>query len=101
MGSGTAMTPDFQADIDSISHIARMTEDRWVACSVLDEINFGLRPGGELRVETTICHEIRQCREPVVINHVAEDEIWSEHPTPATYGFQSYISMPIILGDGS
>jgi signal transduction histidine kinase len=81
--------------------VARVTEGRWVACSVLDQIEFGLKPGGELKVDTTICHEIRQSRDPVVIDHVAEDESWRHHPTPAMYGFQSYISMPIILADGS
>jgi signal transduction histidine kinase len=81
--------------------VARVTEDRWIACGVRDGIAFGLEPGGELNVETTICHEIRQSREPVVIDHVAEDEIFCGHPTPAMYGFQSYISMPIILPDGS
>lgn len=80
--------------------VARVTEDRWVACSVLDEIDFGLKPGGELQVETTICHEIRQSREPVVIDNVAEDQHWCRHETPKLYGFQSYISVPIILGDG-
>src|SRR3954463_7461896 len=39
--------------------VARVTEDRWVACTVLDNIDFGLKPGGELKVETTICNEIR------------------------------------------
>jgi len=81
--------------------VARVTEDRWIACGVLDEIDFGLKPGGELKVETTICNEIRQSREPVVIDNVAEDNVWCEHPTPAMYGFQSYISVPIILADGS
>ena len=116
------MAQDLQADLERVARIAavptilevvcratgmgfaavaRVTEDRWIACSVLDEINFGLRPGGELKVETTICHEIRQSREPVVINNVAEDDIWCEHTTPAMYGFQSYISVPIILADGS
>jgi signal transduction histidine kinase len=81
--------------------VARVTEDRWIACSVLDEIDFGLKIGGELKVETTICHEIRQSHEAVVINNVAEDAIYCQHATPAMYGFQSYISMPIILADGS
>jgi GAF domain-containing protein len=81
--------------------VARVTEGRWIACSVLDQIDFGLKPGGELKVETTICHEIRQAREGVVIDHVAEDEIYRGHPTPAMYGFQSYISMPIIRRDGT
>jgi signal transduction histidine kinase len=81
--------------------VARVTEGRWIACSVLDQIDFGLKPGGELKVETTICHEIRQSREGVVIDHVAEDKIYCGHPTPAMYGFQSYISLPIIRRDGS
>src|SRR5688572_16568963 len=39
--------------------VARVTEDRWIACAVRDEIQFGLQPGGELKVETTICDQIR------------------------------------------
>ncbi|HTB17228.1 MAG TPA: GAF domain-containing sensor histidine kinase [Bryobacteraceae bacterium] len=121
MNPRSALAEDFQADVERVSRIAavptildvvcratgmrfaavaRVTEDKWVACSVLDEIDFGLKPGGELRIETTICHEVRECRQAVVINHVAEDDAWRDHPTPALYGFQSYISMPIILGDG-
>jgi signal transduction histidine kinase len=80
--------------------IARVTEDRWIACSVLDNIEFGLSAGGELKVETTICHEIRQSREPVIIDHVAENEVYRDHHTPRQYGFQSYISMPIFLPGG-
>lgn len=118
----TPPAPDFQADVETVSRIpavptilevvcrttgmrfaavARVTEERWIACSVLDEIDFGLKPGGELKIETTICHEIRQSRQPVVIDHVAQDAEWCKHPTPAMYGFQSYVSIPIILADGS
>ncbi len=81
--------------------VARVTSTRWIACSVLDEIDFGLKPGGELKLDTTICNEIRQSHKPVIINNVTEDEVWCNHATPALYGFQSYISMPIILADGS
>ena len=42
--------------------IARVTEDRWIACAVRDEIQFGLVPGAELKVETTICDAIRAAR---------------------------------------
>lgn len=115
------MAEDFQADIDAVGAItvvpmildvvcrltgmgfaavARVTSDRWIACSVKDDIQFGLKPGGELKVETTICHEIRQSGEAVVIDHVAENPAWRSHQTPAMYGFQSYISMPIFLRDG-
>jgi len=83
------------------SAVARVTEESWVACAVKDQINFGLLPGGELKLETTICNEIRQHQEAVVIDHVAIDEVFANHATPLKYGFQSYISMPIKLKDGS
>src|SRR6202030_969414 len=81
--------------------IARVTEDKWVACGVRDEILFGLEPGGELKLETTICNEIRQTHQAVVIDHVENDKIFCGHPTPRMYGFQSYISVPIFRKDGS
>jgi len=81
--------------------IARVTENKWVACSVRDEIEFGLLPGSELKLETTICHEIRQNGKAVIIDEVKTDDAFCNHHTPAMYGFQSYISVPIILQDGS
>jgi signal transduction histidine kinase len=82
------------------SAVARVTEDRWIACSVRDDIAFGLKPGGELKVDTTICHEIRQSGQAVVIDDVAEDAAYCKHATPAMYGFRSYISVPIVLANG-
>lgn len=81
--------------------VARVTDDKWVACSVRDEIQFGLGPGDELKLETTICNEIRQSGEGVIIDHVDKDEHFCGHHTPAMYGFQSYVSIPIIRKDGT
>ena len=81
--------------------VARVTEDRWVACAVRDDISFGLLPGGELEVRTTICDEIRDSGQAVVIDHAAADKDFCGHPTPAMYGFQSYISMPIVRKNGT
>jgi signal transduction histidine kinase len=115
------MSHDFQADLDAVAGIsavplilevvcrttgmgfaavARVTEDRWIACKVRDRIAFGLEPGGELDVQTTICNDIRTTRRPVVIDNVADDPTYRGHRTPARYGFQSYISMPIVLPGG-
>jgi signal transduction histidine kinase len=77
--------------------VARVTEDRWIACAVRDEIAFGLEPGGELEVKTTICDEIRQSGEGVLIDHVAQDPRFRDHHTPRQYGLQSYVSVPIWL----
>jgi signal transduction histidine kinase len=81
--------------------VARVTETRWVACAVRDAIAFGLTPGGELPVGTTICNEIRQHGRLVVIDDVAADDGFRDHPTPQLYGFRSYISVPIVLQDGT
>ncbi|MEJ1965373.1 MAG: GAF domain-containing sensor histidine kinase [Gammaproteobacteria bacterium] len=80
--------------------VARVTEDRWVACAVRDEIAFGLQPGGELKVATTLCDQIRSTGEAIVIDHVASDAQYAGHPTPKMYGFQSYISIPIVRRNG-
>lgn len=80
--------------------VARVTEDRWIACKVRDGIGLGLDEGGELDVATTICGEIRDCGKPVVIDEVAADPVYAVHRTPALYGFQSYISVPIRRHDG-
>lgn len=82
------------------SAVARVTETHWIACAVRDEINFGLQPGGELELETTICNEIRDHGQPVVIDEVRLDEQFFNHHTPKKYGFQSYISIPIFLKTG-
>ncbi len=80
--------------------VARVTEDKWIACSVRDEIQFGLQSGGELELKTTLCHEVRTGHEEIVINHVKENGTYANHHTPAMYGFQSYISYPIVLRSG-
>lgn len=81
--------------------VARVTEDRWIACQVLDKIAFGLEPGAELDMQMTICKEIRQTENYVVIDHVDADIAWQKHPVPIFYGFKSYASFPVILADGS
>jgi GAF domain-containing protein len=81
--------------------VARVTADRWIACQLLDQIEFGLHPGDELKIKTTICDEIRASGRSVYIDDVAADPAWRTHHTPALYGFRSYVSIPIVRGDGS
>lgn len=81
--------------------VARVTEERWIACQVLDQIDFGMSPGEELRISTTICNDIRESGNALVIDDVSADPRWRSHPAPSLYGFKSYVSLPIILVDGS
>jgi hypothetical protein len=36
-----------------IAVVARVTENSWTACAVLDEAGFGLQPGDELELSAT------------------------------------------------
>ncbi|QQA43256.1 GAF domain-containing sensor histidine kinase [Pelagovum pacificum] len=113
---------DFQRDIDAIgasdavptiletvslstgmgfAAVARVTDSRWVTCRAVDHIHFGLNPGDELEVESTLCHEVRQSDNEIVIADVQTDTHYCHHHTPARYGFRSYISVPIYRSDGS
>ena len=83
-----------------LSLIARVTADRWIACAVHDQMNFGLDVGGTLDVATTLCSKVRDTRLPVVINHASQDPDYSDHPTPKMYGFEGYIAVPIFLANG-
>ena len=80
--------------------VARVTDERWIVCQARDQIAFGLGPGDELKVGTTICQDVRDRRAPVAIDNVALDEGYRTHRTPEIYGFQSYVSVPIIRRSG-
>lgn len=81
--------------------VAKVTEDQWITCSVRDSLSFGLKPGDELPINTTICQQVRATDLPVFIDHVAEDKVYFNHPVPALYNFQSYVSVPIYRKDKS
>ncbi|MGY4397012.1 GAF domain-containing protein [Sphingomonas sp. UYAg733] len=122
MTTGFPLSPDLAADVAAVQRIeiveailadvctitgmgfaavARVTDSRWIACQVRDDIGFGLDAGEELEVRTTICDEIRGSGASVYIDHVRDEPAWRTHPTPVMYGFQSYISVPIMRADGS
>ncbi|MNM40105.1 Bacteriophytochrome [compost metagenome] len=81
--------------------VARVSDNSWTACAVLDTLGFGLKVGGELDLTSTLCHEIRGSHRTIVIDKASEDELYCNHPTPRIYRFESYISVPVFRTDGS
>ncbi len=81
--------------------VARVDDVSWTACAVQDDIGFGLKPGGQLELQTTLCFESRSARVPIIIDHASEDPEYHSHHTPRMYNIESYISVPIVLpGNG-
>ena len=81
--------------------VARVDDETWTACAVVDRINFGLNVGGQLDIASTLCVEARLAREPIAFDHASKHPIYCEHHTPRHYGIESYISVPIVKDDGS
>ena len=80
--------------------IARVTPEQWIACAVRDEAGFGFNTGSELPVDATLCKDLHNPGEIIVIDHVSADEQYAGHAVPKRFGFESYIAVPIMLGDG-
>ncbi|MDE1183489.1 HAMP domain-containing sensor histidine kinase [Paraburkholderia sp.] len=81
--------------------VARVTDGTWTACAVRDTVNFGLKVGGQLELRTTLCYESRTARVPIVIDNFDADPVYRGHHTSRIYKLGSYISVPIVLPDGS
>lgn len=103
------------ATIDAIPHImeilansfqlrficaARVTEQAWTMCAVLDNADFGLKPGDHLDIDTTFCRTVRINGKEIVINHASADAEYRDNPIPIMYGFESYFSYPIYDANG-
>ena len=80
--------------------VARVTRESWIACAVLDQMDFGLGVGDQLEVATTLCSEVRDSHEPIIIEHASAEPEFCEHPTPKMYGLESYIAVPIFRPNG-
>ena len=80
--------------------VARVTDEQWVACAVEDRVGFGLVPGGELPLHSTLCHDVRSTDAAIFIDHASQDPVFCTHHTPRIYQIESYASVPIRLPDG-
>jgi hypothetical protein len=77
--------------------VAEVSAESWTARAVLDRVNLGVVNGSRLDLSTTLCREVRNTRRAIVIDHATVDARYADHPTPKLYGFESYISVPIVL----
>ena len=115
------LSPAIQSDVDAIGRIpivstaleilrrttglrmalvARVTDDCWAACAVLDDADWGLRVGLELDVATTFCHTVCEMDQAVLIAHASEDPVYRNHPAHTLHKIESYIAVPLHRRDG-
>jgi len=56
--------------------------------------------GQRLDVGKTLCNDVRETGHPIVMDQASTDPRYCAHPIPQLHGFESYISVPIILTNG-
>lgn len=84
-----------------VATVAEVTEQRWIACAVEDRIAYGLQPGAELDLESTLCNHVRSSHEAVIISDVTQTPTYCDHPAPGLYGWKSYLSVPVFRPNGT
>lgn len=80
--------------------IARVTPESWTACAVRDHLGLGLLPHDTLDIHSTLCENVRASGQAVVIDAASTDPLYKDHVSPARFGFESYISVPIRRQNG-
>jgi signal transduction histidine kinase len=83
-----------------ISLVARVTDDSWSACAVLDRADFGINTSTQLELSTTYLRVICGAVAPVLISHASRDERFKDHPDLLKYGIESYLAVPLFRNSG-
>ena len=78
--------------------VARVSAQAWTACAVRDSVRSGVRPGTELDPMTMLCAQVCQDRTPRVFGDLAAAGLQA---TTGPLRLGSYVSVPIVLADGS
>lgn len=81
--------------------VARVTDQHWIACQVHGGDGLGLEPGSQLELRLTFCDSICRNRQPIFFAQASADPRFRDHPITHHFGFESYVSVPILQEDGS
>jgi signal transduction histidine kinase len=80
--------------------VARVTGKSWTACAVRDDIQLGVKVGGQLALRTNLAFELQASRAPIVVEHASSDPRYRTDSDPKMFQIESYISVPILLPGG-
>jgi len=83
-----------------LAGVARVTDTSWTACAVKDTVGYGLTPGTQLDVATTLCIESKKSNAPLIIDHASVDPQYCHHPRTKGGNVESYVAFPIVLPNG-
>ena len=83
-----------------LTMIHRIEGDTLVVSHACDRLGLGIRPPVILRRTDTFCDAVLESLTPLVIDDADADPQWSQLPGKLLVGTRSYISVPIVFGEG-
>jgi signal transduction histidine kinase len=81
--------------------LSRIVDQRWIACGIRDELQTGVDVGQSIALEHTLCRYVQQDLVPLAISDTTSDTRFHDHPAVRSYGFRTFVSVPIFLPDGT
>ena len=84
-----------------VALIGEVDAHHYEAVHALDRSGLGISAGLRLELANTFCRDVTSRQEPIWFGDHTADVRLRDSPLPALYGFRSYISVPVVLADGS
>ena len=84
----------------SLTMIHRLEGDTLVVSHACDRMGLGITPPVVIRRVDTFCDTVLKTLAPLVVHDADADPRWIALPGKQLVGTRSYISVPILLGDG-
>ncbi|WP_295519922.1 GAF domain-containing sensor histidine kinase [uncultured Stenotrophomonas sp.] len=84
-----------------VALVGEVTDSAWRSIQSIDSAGLGISSGMILDINRTFCKDVRSSRTPVWFGDALSHPVFQDSPIPVMYGFRSYISVPLLLADGS
>ena len=83
-----------------LTMIHRLEGDTLVVSHACDRLGLGIQPPIVVNRADTFCDTVLQSLSPLVVHDADADPHWLHLPGKQLVGTRSYISVPLVLGDG-
>lgn len=84
-----------------VALVGEVTDTSWRSIQSIDSAGLGISSGMILDINRTFCKDVRASRAPVWFGDARIHPLFRHSPVPDMYGFRSYVSVPLVLNDGS
>jgi GAF domain-containing protein len=84
----------------SLTMIHRLEGETLVVSHACDRMGLGIQPPVTVRRADTFCDSVLESLRPLIVPDADADPRWRQLPGKLLVGTRSYISVPIVLGDG-